>query len=463
MMRLLSSEWKASVSVYCSLTFLVLLSLILLLMEGARKNGQRFAAEYAINVGMDSILAEYHREMYKQYNLLLIDTAYGTQEPSLQKTASHLRKYVEKNLNGAPLYGLNQVAIVMENPAYLSDEKGKLFERLAIEERKEASGSAAVTDILFEESRLDRYEEEKKEWDKEREKAEKEIENASNQEVVNPAGGINTARGSGVLFLAVDNTETLSNASLNPEGLCSKRGLQKGYGVRNEKFGKETIFDKQFFLSYLNTYFGAYQSEKDESVLKYEREYLLCGKSGDLENLEGVASRILAVREAANVEFLMTDSVKKAEIEAMAMSIATAAAMPELTQAIAASITFAWAFAESVVDIRTLFSDGKVPLVKTAASWKTDLLSALENACTNETNSCEEGLKYEEYLTMFLEMEPEEILSMRALDLMEENIRKTQGNENFRLDGCMDSVEISVQISDGNHEQIYLERVCEYE
>ena len=65
-------------TVFLALTITVLLSLILLLLEGARINAIRMKTETAGNIAVRSALGEFHRELLRQYDLYFIDTSYGT-------------------------------------------------------------------------------------------------------------------------------------------------------------------------------------------------------------------------------------------------------------------------------------------------------------------------------------------------------------------------------------------------
>ncbi len=68
---------KGYLTVYLALVMTVLISFLLLLIMGAKRNTVRCEAEIAFDNSMQSVLAEYHREMWKQYDLLYIDTSYG--------------------------------------------------------------------------------------------------------------------------------------------------------------------------------------------------------------------------------------------------------------------------------------------------------------------------------------------------------------------------------------------------
>lgn len=68
---------NAYLTVTLALCLAVILSLFLTLIDGVRRNGARLEAECVTDIGLQSIMAEYHRELMKQYNLFAIDSSYG--------------------------------------------------------------------------------------------------------------------------------------------------------------------------------------------------------------------------------------------------------------------------------------------------------------------------------------------------------------------------------------------------
>ena len=56
----------AYLTVYLALVMSVLLSLCLALIEGARSKAVMLEAECVVDIGMNSVLAEYHRELFHQ-------------------------------------------------------------------------------------------------------------------------------------------------------------------------------------------------------------------------------------------------------------------------------------------------------------------------------------------------------------------------------------------------------------
>ena len=65
-------------TVYLALCLTVILSLYLALIDSARRNGAGLEALCAAEAGMQSVMAEYHRELSRQYNLFAVDSSYGT-------------------------------------------------------------------------------------------------------------------------------------------------------------------------------------------------------------------------------------------------------------------------------------------------------------------------------------------------------------------------------------------------
>jgi len=457
---------------------MVMMSLVMLLTEGARTSGARFMSEYAVDIGSDSLLAEYHRELFYKYNLLFIDTSYGTPQPDLGKTSAHMRDYVDKNLavrglaklaGGTDLYGLSAGDVSSTNASYITDNSGEVFRRQAEEERRQMLGLTLISDLTGLGERTPQGITEGK-YDSLREEVESGINEARNTkikisedeyenlEVNNPADGINSKRGMGALVLAMKDTSGISKAKVDLNNRIGRRAINMGIGVNPEKYAPETPADKLLFKDYIKTYFGCYGKELEDSYLQYEREYILLGKESDLENLEGVARRLLAVRETSNIEYLLSCESKRMAIKAVASTVSAIATLPWLEPLLEYSILFGWAFAESVTDLRCLFNGGKVPLIKTDASWKTDLDSALENAYMDYDGGGGEGLSYEEYLDMFLMIQNVSEQSERALDIMELTIRKTPGNASFRIDGCIEGLTIQTNIKSRYGDDFYLTR-----
>lgn len=448
-------------TVYAVLCIALLLSLCLTLIEGSRRNGARLQAECVTDIGLHSIMAEYHRELMKQYNLFAIDASYGTDLCSKANTEAHLRKYVEKNLDFGDvlpanrLYGdflqLELEESKLTKVSILTDDKGAVFRKYAAEAMRADVGLELLEQLqewmqVIEVNGLEegKTEEEKHRFDEEIRKydgMEVEIQEDEWQtlEIANPTDMLEAKRRLGILRLVVEDGAEISSNALKESGLIEERmktGQINQGNITNQKLSSmEELSERFFFQEYLLKYMGRYGEEKEKDVLRYQIEYLIGGKDSDTDNLKSVVSRLCLLREAANAVYLWTDETKRSEIRAAAAAVCTLILLPELTALLEKAIILGWAFAESIYDVRSLLAGGQIPLMKDKDSWHYGLTSALEGELEDATREGE-GLGYEDYLRILMMLTDGDELTARAMNMVEADIRSTSGNSVFRLDGC---------------------------
>lgn len=483
-MKWINSKTDGYLTIYLALSLTVILSLSITLIEGARKNGARFMAEYAFDVGMNSILAEYHKELLKQYDVFFIDTSYGTNLPSIYKTSEHLREYMDKNLSwddlGIGVYGQNMYSmsvqnILIGNLAVATDDNGKVFRKQAIEYMSDKYGLSLINEVEEWERVIEEYGLDNGDVTSRRQAVDGEIsaldgskiqvseEEWVTVEVDNPADQVNTQRNKGVLLIAMKDTDNLSNVGFSIEQAASSRELYKGQGPIVYRADEETLPELLLFDEYIFEKCGFYGNEMDKSHMKYQIEYILAGKDNDLDNLKSIVSRLLLIRETANVSYLFSDSAKRAQAAALAATVSAVAMLPQLQALLEYSILFAWAFAESVYDVRSLFEGGKVPLLKNSDTWHTDIDSLFESVEGSDAGKSDVGLSYEDYLRVLIKMTNADTKTMRLIDMAELDIRKTVGNENFRMDACVDGMTIEANLVSKYGYVFLMERDCFYE
>lgn len=447
---------NAYLTVYLTLTLSIVLTLCLVLIEGARRNGAALEAACAADVGMQSIMAEYHRELLEQYNLFAIDISYGTASCVRKNTESHLYQYLEKNLHFGErdFFALYPGGAELTGVSILTDGDGKVFRKRAVEAIRDDIGLEVLEQLCewMETVEINALEEakpreEKERLDREIEEFEFVEEDGTVKKLENPTGQLNEMRGQGILRLVLPEEKALSEKAVTAEALIGSRMKQGkvNHGNMDSDDSSETITERFLFREYLIRYMGCYTKEKEAGALGYQLEYLLVGENQDSDNLRAVAGRICALREAANSLYLFSDEVKRGEAEVMAAAICTALWVPELTPVLQASILLGWAYAESVCDVKMLLSGKKIPLLKDTDSWHLGLSSALVGVFSAEGDN-EEGLTYEDYLRIFMMFADTETLTMRAMDMVEADIRNTPGNGHFRLDGCYTKVQAKINI-----------------
>lgn len=461
---------NAYLTVYMTLCFTLILSLCLTLIEGVRKNGGAMEASCVADIGMQSILAEYHRELFAQYNLFAIDSSYGTQRYGSDNTEAHLLKYLGKNLAldevflSSFLYrdflDLQVDGVEMTGMSILTDDGGKVFRRRAVEAVQDDIGISLLEEVqnwmeVISINGLDTNEvqSEKAEVDEliqgyEYEDEEGEIKYG----VENPTEVLEAQRSRGILKLVIQDQDTLSANTLDLSNLIYSRMVKGNISRGNLAIPKtqwtEETMERFFFQVYLLRYMEHYGQEDDKDALHYQIEYLIVGKDNDTENLKSVANRICALREAANVLYLMSDEAKQLEAEAMALLISGILLVPGIAPILKAAIILGWAYAESVYDVKSLLAGGNVPLVKDASTWHYSLEGALSGELGDSTVGGT-GLSYKDYLRVFMAFTDLDELTGRAMDMVEANIRITDKNAWFRLDACYDRVEFDIRMSSG--------------
>ena len=95
----ISSQVKGYSTVFLSLSITIILSLILALYQGARIGAVKMKTECVADISMNSILAEYNRELFDRFSLLMVETSYGSGNHSITNTEEHLKNYAQKNFS----------------------------------------------------------------------------------------------------------------------------------------------------------------------------------------------------------------------------------------------------------------------------------------------------------------------------------------------------------------------------
>ncbi len=462
---------NAYLTVWLALCLMLVLSLFLVLVDGARRNGGRLEVECVTDIGLQSIMAEYHRELVKQYNIFAIDASYGKGICSKENTESHLKAYLEKNLSWDDIllsqflyrdfFGLKLKKAELSKVSILTDGKGAVFREKAVEALGDDVGLGLLKDLqawmrVIEVNGLDNgdTEEEKHNLD-----AEVESYNGTYIEeekdvwvpfyVENPTKALEEKRRLGILKLVTEDEEQLSQKVLALDHLIMNRMQQGTVNQGNVKLsgqsGLESLAERFLFQEYLLKYMGRYGCEQEEDVLKYQVEYLVSGKGSDVENLRSVAGRLCAIREAANALYLLSDNEKRMEAQLIAEVASALLWLPELAPVLEAAILLGWAFAESVYDVKSPLNGGRIPLVKNDESWHYSLSATLWGDLQEETREGS-GMSYADYLRVFMMFTDLETLTGRAMNMVEADVRSTPGNAAFRLDGCLVQVEADIQI-----------------
>ena len=412
--------FRGEITAFLALIFILMMSIVGALIESASIQLTKNRKRADTLLALESTFAEYHPELLKQYEIF---ARFGTTEDVLENRMTY--------------YGARNMEHTILQIQLLTDYQGAPFYRQAVTYMKDWLGLENLSGDFGYDLSLDglpRMQEEEQSNSLELYSLLEEG-NAQLPEENNPIESVNGLKNKPLLSLLMSNQEELSKRSITLETLPSHRELKTGNFPQEETNGTA---DKLFFIAYILEHFSNINEEAKGGVLFYEQEYLLGGLSSDQENLEAVCRKIMNIRMISNYTYLLTDSVKQAEAQTMALTLCSVISLPALTEVVKHALLFAWAYGESIVDARVLLKGKKVPLMKTGDSWQLQLsnLSALgtEQEMVTEKDM-ERGLSYQDYLKALFLLEDKESLSMRCLDLVESNLH-------LKTDQCMTKVEI---------------------
>ena len=152
------------------------------------------------------------------------------------------------------------------------------------------------------------------------------------------------------------------------------------------------------------------------------------------------------------------------EADALAWLVSALLFSPEIKEVVKMTILYAWSYAESIKDVRILLDGNKLPLLKTFATWNTPLSRLfMFSSYLGQYEPSSTGMTYNDYLRFFLTLKSEEEILYRFMDICEMDIRATDGNQFFQMDGCISAIEATANISSGYGNGYKITRLFTYE
>lgn len=393
---------KGEVTAFLSLIFILLLSTLGGIVESASIQLSKNQRRGDVDIAMESVFAEYQRNLLEKYDVFALEGTYETGEFSEENLIERLK-----------FYGVKNAEQDIEAIQFLTDDSGRAFREQVIAYMKQKTGVSLVEEI----SNLS------EKW-KEPEKVESPLGGVEEKlpEENNPIADMAQIEKTGLLNYIVKNQSEISKKYIQRNSLPSQRALRKGRGMFKVRNDTSDALSKIYFGEYMLEKFAAADKPNETGKLSYELEYIIGGKASDRENLETVVRRLTAVRFGPNYSYMQQDEAKKTKAGALALLLSSIIAMPEAKEPIEQAILMAWAFKESMLDVRKLLEGGKVPLEK-------------------QKEDSEAGLSYREYLRMLLFLKSREDCTMRSLDVVEMNMQTAKG-EFFRLDNCISKLKV---------------------
>ena len=460
------SRLKGSLTVLCALILVVTEALFFTMAECVRLYALKDVTKYYAIQAAESSFSEYNSYLWEKYHILGMDYSYGSGQSENGRLLERMEGFASENascegdinLMRAYVNSVNEKHVLLtdKGAAPLVEQGVAAIKAGLIEDVFNVAQSVGSTDgenldekVGAGESELNSAKEAAKEERRRRREAGEKVEEMEPVELQeNPLDTYHTLKDMmnyGILYQVLPTDAVISYASMSSWEQVSKRSLNCG---TKEAHGVGFI-KKEAFTQYLMSDYSNFLQDKEHDGLQYEVEYLIAGKDKDDENLTAVMEQILLIREGVNFSHIMSDSGKLAQVTEVATAICSAALIPEFIPAVEMAVAAAWAYVESVLDVRTLMAGGKVPAIKDASTWTSDLyhLSGWIGK-DSMARSVEFGLEYKDYLNAFLLAEGVgNTLALRACDVMENALHTQEGYENVRLDYMICDMDLEMEFS----------------
>lgn len=493
---------RAVITVFFSLLSVIFLAGSFTVVEAVRVAGARAHCANASALGLWSVFSEYENVLLEDYGLFAVDGGSDGGSVSKDGLISRYSGYLRENESStADMSGKLQGILLdpwkvsvsqaqVNQYALLTDRAGAYYYQQAVEYMRQTAWAGALGKLKAMYSRSEEirqaeseFEQSRKDSGKNARELEQGLKDAREQlsGSQNP-GGSGTSAGSsggtssgGIEIIAVgEEAEKLRQAEeearkKNPlekiaslqkkellELVCGRghvsdkalarstllSGRSRNSGVLALDTPRGGELDDLLFREYLLDHFPDCSDNDADKALSYQLEYLIAGKYTDAANLKKVLRRLLFLREGMNYSFLVTSSSCNLQVSALASLIAGWTGKPLLVAGIKQALLLAWAYGESLFDVRILLHGGRIPLNKDASSWNVPL----EDLINLETDlpradriakSGSSGLCYKDFIRILLAMTRVSTLRTRSLDMLEQNVRMSDGMEAFRADNCV--------------------------
>lgn len=431
---------KGEVTVYLTLTFVLFISMILALMESASIQMAKNYRRADMNRAMECVFAEYQKELLENYDLFAIEAGYETGTYSEQNILERIAYYgadMENKIERIQLY---------------TDNGGELFMSQIGKYMKHKYGLTWADQYLGNTSLWKNQEQQAGEFtEKETEQTDYLEELLGEQEMElpsedNPMEHVATLKKSPILSLVMPEGKQVSEKSIALQDMPENRRNQSGYGTFSDVEPEDGTLTAVLMGEYVLEHFTDFTDEPKGGSLDYEMEYILAGKESDKENLENVVKKLILLRFVPNYIYLQTNSAKQAEARAAAGTLCALLAVPAVTEAAAQGILLAWAYGESVMDVRVLLNGRKAAISKDDTSWQLSLSGLMKLGTGEDTGTgadVENGLGYKDYIRMLLFLEGKEKMAVRTMGIIEKNMQSIYGQPAFRMDYCVGRLEIN--------------------
>lgn len=485
MISLKTDKKKGAITVFLSLSFSIILSLVFYTIESCHIDSLVARSESITYLSLDSLFGQYCLPLFEEYGLFCLNEQGLDLENELNKYADYNSKTPSfVLLKSSSFLNLTAKNVDIKKTYYITDNDAKEFVRqisdyvkymeiysfaqeLCDDDKTDmpevfTTNDEGVLDIDFDSIDMSKVDEIKKydsnfnsSSDEDYKKDNTNNNFSSNDNI--PSDFKDTASTciehiikNGLLSFLVDNPKTVStlttDKSILPSVTCqlTEDGVAQSYGYIKDV--AKTTMEKAYFCEYIYNTFGNYLEPQENSYLKYPVEYIIHGSKEDDINFINCCNHIINLRLACNLVYLFSDKDKYNDAK-KAAKIANVVPIPGAEYLARITILTIWATAEALLDTKDLLNNKKVPLMKNKDIWTLELSDLTTfSRSTISKNKGTEGLTYKRYLELLLAAENNISLYYRTLDVIQMNIC-SKYNEDFRIVKCVYSLDVEISYS----------------
>lgn len=474
---------RGEITVFFSLIFVCILSLVLGLLESARTTGARLYGQMAADSAAASVMSHYNRNLWDLYGVLFLE---AQSSEAVEPLFSRYLEYYLDQKNWYPME-LEQVQITMQEP--MTEHGGIWLEQEALsyvksrladvaEEWMDHASAAEQLGTLKDrksllrqtltnmDDLLEELESENEDEDAADENSEdggSESGNAgsdSDEEEENEEIDIDwdmvlvlhrlASLFQGGLFMKVlPEDAVISKKTVSLSGIPSKSKTRISEEVTSDESWGTSLVKQIGVNEYCRMKFDSFLNRCERKIsmeqqpLLYEQEYLLCGKSSDRDNLSETVEKLLALRSAFNLLSISGSSRMRAEADLLALTISGGYA--PLKSVLSVLLLSLWALGEAFVDVKHLLRGEQVPFWKDEDQWSLDLNGLISFAFLEDMpGSGADGEDYQDHLRiLFLLMDRAE-RNFRMMDVIQWNMRTMQ--EDFSIQDCIHRIQVNANL-----------------
>lgn len=437
---------RGQITVFLCLIMTAMLLIGLTALEVIRINAGKTVFSCSANGAMEDLKARYNAELFEDYHLLFLDGSFGGQGEAAME--NYVSEYMEYTLGYG---GFSDIALA---DIILTDTVGVLQEgctplKNEIVEYMKIYSEISVVDNLIDMITNNEDVSEDAQYAVKTGKTE-ENEGESDWKGKDPRDVLTEGTDSGLISMVTPdgtapskNEFDLENYPSKQQGILESEDTEinlEDIDILESQLGTSDydcvlpLQENCYGIAYGLECFDYYTCKKDyNNPMKCEVEYLICGKNNDYDNLSSVVNKIILHRLPFNFIYLMTDKARLAKIEAIAITLSLIPGVPYA--AVKYLLVGCWAYAETIVEVKSLLSGNKIPYIKKPETWITDIEN-LGNIGNVESIDYEgiAGIDYKEFL-MLLMAENIQKLYYRMADIIQLNMR--QFDEDFLIENMI--------------------------